>query len=524
MTYPGSPGARPRTDDAATGGDADVVFDGRAHERWADIRPPRHGAAGPSDGTGDGSSYEGYGHADHAGQDHAGQDHAGQDHAAEYDDEAGLAAEDPGDLRYADARDEPEYTDGVFDEAAGAEGPDDQPDYMDEVDPHPFLTEPTESQLRADRAAERAVRARRRRRRLRGLTLLVAACAVGAAGWFAWQGLRPVLAGIGGLEIAGAGADDYPGPGTGSVEVVITPGESGGEMAASLVEADVVASERAFLSAANIEPEFTSIQPGTYTLLREMRAFDAVQALLDPANRSSDAVVLPEGLRVDQVLDGLADGTGIPRTELEAALAEAPLPAAAQGNPEGFLYPGSYEFGPDVTAQEVVAQLLERNQAVLTELGVPPEQQLTVLTKASLIQGEARLAEDFSRVARVVENRLAVGQPLQLDSTVNYATQTFDTRTTAQQREVDSPYNTYRYAGLPPGPIKSPGRQAIDAALAPAEGPWLYFVTVDLDTGETLFTADYEEHLRNVEQLNQWQRTNGNDPNGADANGAGTQG
>lgn len=360
----------------------------------------------------------------------------------------------------------------------------------------------------APTSAATSPRVHRRRRQVVGsVTLLVTLVIVGTAGYLAWQGLRPVLDGVGELSL-GSSAEDYPGPGSGSAEVVIAPGDSGEQMATTLTDAGVVASREAFLSAANIEPEFTTIQPGTYTLLEQMRAFDAVQALLDPVNRRDDAVVIPEGLRVPETLDRLAAGTGLDRAALEAALAAAELPAAAAGNPEGFLYPDSYQFPPDVTAEEVVRALLDRNQQVLAELGVPVEQQLQVLTKASLVQGEARMAEDFGRVARVLENRLAIGQPLQLDSTVNYATQTFDTRTTAEQREVDNPYNTYRYPGLPPGPVASPGRQALDAVLAPTPGPWLYFVTVNLDTGETLFTDNYDEHLINVEQLNQWQREN----------------
>ena len=134
-----------------------------------------------------------------------------------------------------------------------------------------------------------------------------------------------------------------------------------------------------------------------------------------------------------------------------------------------------------------------------------------MLTKASLVQGEARLDEDFGKVAQVIENRLADGQPLELDSTVNYATQTFDTRTTGAQRDSTSPFNTYRVAGLPPGPIKSPGRQAIEAVAAPTPGPWRYFVTVDLCTGQTAFAETYDEHLANVRVLDAWQQDNTDD-------------
>ncbi len=125
---------------------------------------------------------------------------------------------------------------------------------------------------------------------------------------------------------------------------------------------------------------------------------------------------------------------------------------------EGFLYPDGYQFGQDPTAEQVVTTMIDRGQEELASLGVAPEDQLEVLTKASLVQGEARLDEDFGKVAQVVENRLAIGQPLGLDSTVNYATQTFDTRTTAEQRASDSPFNTYAVARSAAGPHQVAGQ------------------------------------------------------------------
>lgn len=359
-----------------------------------------------------------------------------------------------------------------------------------------------------------AVPRRRRRPRWVGLLALVLTVGVvGVAGWYAYQGLRPVIGDLQSFELFEA-AEDYEGAGTGSVEVVVNPGDTGRQMGQTLLEADVVASVEAFVEAANADPRFTSVQPGTYTMPQQLPAADAVAALLDPANRSNETVVIAEGLRVDQILDRLADRTGLPRDDLAAAVAAAELPPAAAGaegvvDPaEGFLYPDGYQFADDVTAQQVVDQMIARGQQVLADLGVAPENQLEVLTKASLVQGEARIDDDFGRVAQVVDNRLAINQPLGLDSTVNYATQTFDTRTTAEQRASDSPYNTYRFPGLPPGPIKSPGRQAIEAVVAPTPGPWLYFVTTDLCTGETAFAETFEEHQANVQVLNAWQREN----------------
>ena len=113
---------------------------------------------------------------------------------------------------------------------------------------------------------------------------------------------------------------------------------------------------------------------------------------------------------------------------------------------------------------------------------------------------------------KVIDNRLANqlrnGGRLQLDSTVGYAVGRRTLTTTATERNVNSPYNTYRYGGLPPGPIDSPGKAAIQAALSPADGPWLYFVTVDPSTGETKFATTSAEHQRNVAEFQAWCRNN----------------
>ena len=115
------------------------------------------------------------------------------------------------------------------------------------------------------------------------------------------------------------------------------------------------------------------------------------------------------------------------------------------------------------------------------------------------------------KVARVLDNRLAKGMLLQLDTTVNYANGKSGLTTTPQDRQNPSPYNTYLHPGLPPGPISNPGEEALRAVLAPAQGGWLYFVVVNPDTGETRFAATAEEHQQNVALFQQWLRAH---PNG----------
>ena len=152
--------------------------------------------------------------------------------------------------------------------------------------------------------------------------------------------------------------------------------------------------------------------------------------------------------------------------------------------------------------------MVARSVQVLDELQIPVEQRLAVVTKASLVQAEAGSVEDMGKVARVLENRLADGMALQLDTTVNYANNKGGITTTAQDRANPSPYNTYVHPGLPPGAISNPGEDALRAVLAPTPGDWRFFVVVDPDTGETRFGATAAEHQQNVLLFQQWLREN----------------
>lgn len=355
------------------------------------------------------------------------------------------------------------------------------------------------------RRSARALRERQRRRRRRATVVLATALALfGGAVFVVWGMVRPVVTGF--FE-----PTDYEGSGTGTVQVQIEAGDSGRAIGQELQKADVVKTAEAFVDAARDEPRAASIQPGTYELRKQMSAAAALQLLLDPASRVSIRIALPEGMTKPETFERLAQATGLPAEEFERAATEGDvgLPAEANGDPEGYLFPATYEFDPDVAAVEIISQLVARHQQAMESVGVPPERRREVLVKASLVEDEAQLADDFGRVARVVENRLAAGVPLQLDSTVNYVTGKSGITTTEQDRATDSPYNTYKYAGLPPGPINSPGEQALAAALNPPEGNWLYFVAVNPETGETRFAATPEEHAQNVELFRQWLRENG---------------
>jgi UPF0755 protein len=152
--------------------------------------------------------------------------------------------------------------------------------------------------------------------------------------------------------------------------------------------------------------------------------------------------------------------------------------------------------------------MVARGVQALDGLQIPEDLRLTVLTKASIVQAEAGSVEDMGKVARVLENRLDDGMPLQLDTTVNYANGKSGITTTAQDRQNPSPYNTYMHPGLTPGPISNPGEEALRAVLAPTPGDWRFFVVVDPDTGDTRFAVTGEEHQQNVLLFQQWLRDN----------------
>jgi UPF0755 protein len=245
-----------------------------------------------------------------------------------------------------------------------------------------------------------------------------------------------------------------------------------------------------------------------------MSSQSAVARLLDGNYREINGVTVREGLWVSETFEVLAEETGNAVEDYEAVDPQSlDLPEAAQGELEGFLYPSTYEFGPDDTPEEQLRAMVALGKQKYAEIGVPDDQLRDVIIKASIVQGEGLFAEDLPKIARVMENRLEgeseTNGMMQMDSTVHFVYQERGLAgTTEEQRANDSPYNTYLHPGLPPGPINSPGEAAIRAALEPAEGEWLYFVTVDPSTGQTNFAESYEEHLQNQQIFLQWCEEN----------------
>jgi UPF0755 protein len=382
--------------------------------------------------------------------------------------------------------------------------------------------QPPSRQMRRRRRTER-----KRRRRSFG-ALFVSMLLLGALGFGTWWGVGKIQ------EFFGAA--DYSHTGTEIVSIEVKSGDTATDIGNTLYDAGVVKSAKAFVIAAKENPLSANIQPGHYQLYRQMPAAQALAVLLDPENnRIVNRVTIAEGKTVKEAFALLSQSTGIPVKDFEAA-AKNP---EALGSPdfwfnrnnedgrtpvkslEGFLFPDTYGFPPNADATTILKQMVARFFEVADEVkfvetaeskGVTPFEALTV---ASLVEREAGVHEDMPKVSRVVYNRL---QPawqnvdcgcLAFDATTNYWRQLqglpvkpSSQMTLAELRDPKNVYNTSVKPGLPPGPIANPGRVALEAAINPAQGPWLYFVLIDKE-GRSAFAVTFAEHQANIAKAKQ---------------------
>ncbi|MGO2112723.1 MAG: endolytic transglycosylase MltG [Pseudoclavibacter sp.] len=361
---------------------------------------------------------------------------------------------------------------------------------------------PTRRGRRGDALADRR-RIASRRRGVIALALVILLIGVVAIGWATF-----------GERISSMfGAGDYEGTGNGTEAIfTVQDGDTGTAIGERLAEADIVKTSDAFVEEVlGRDPEPT-FMPGTYDMQEQMSAAAAVDALTDPANLQQGTFVVPEGTWMKDVFVLIEEGLGIPVADLEAAAADVAsfgLPAEATSL-EGFLFPATYEFSPDADARTVLETMVNRSLQALDEAGVAPEDRWDIIRMASLVQREAGLRDDYYKVSRVFYNRLEINMPLQADSTVHYGVGRDDhvETTDAERADASNPYNTYVHPGMIVGPISNPGDLAIDAALHPVDGEWLYFVTWNLETGETIFSITYEEHLAAVAKWQEWMAQN----------------
>lgn len=349
----------------------------------------------------------------------------------------------------------------------------------------------------------------------------------------AWKGALAVLLSLGILIGGGyfvytkaisayhaaTGAADFTGNGKDDIIIKIPSGATADSVGELLLESNVIASTKAFARAVNKNPgAFAQMQAANYQLRTELPAAEALRRLGDPSYIVQNFVTIPEGYRIDQIITRMNETTGVSTDDLTAVI-ESPgdlgLPSWGQGATEGYLFPDTYSYDHDPTALALLSAMAARFNSVTDELdfvvraealGVSPHDAVTI---ASIIEREVRRPEDRASVAQVIFNRLEIGMKLEMDSTVHFANRRWgEVTTTDEERNIDSPYNTYRYEGLPPGAISAPGRSSLEAAVNPSVGNYLYFVSVNLDTGETKFAVTYEEHLQNVAEFQNWCQAN----------------
>ena len=365
---------------------------------------------------------------------------------------------------------------------------------------------------RRQRRMEKVERRQRKRRRhwLTSLVIIITLMAVGVLGYKAIGIMRNASA-------QATHAEDYKGEGEGEVTVTIPEGASGADIGDILQSKGVVASGKAFTNAAKNNPKGTTIQPGTYKLKKKMSASSALQALLDPESKGDHTLTVIAGSTKQSVKERLKKVGNFTDEQIEAAYADSAaigLPAEAGGNVEGWLAPGTYDITENATPKDLIKKMVSQTVTRLKELKVPKEDYQKVLTKASIVEREVNKEQYYGQVARVIENRLAQtdGEThglLQMDSTVQYGLgHDGGIPSEAETQDANNPYNTYVHQGLPPGPIGNPNEAAIKAVLNPPAGSWLYFVTVDLKTGETLFASTNEEQKTNTKKLSDYCNKN----------------
>lgn len=389
----------------------------------------------------------------------------------------------------------------VYPDRSSIEGRDESPEAYE------YQYEYNEDQVPfSSRRSLRPAKERHTRRRRKTIVMTLTLALFAAVVIFAVSFISPFFAG---------GEDplaDYPGPGTGSVAVDVEQGAATITIAQNLVDSGVVASTGAFMNALRADDSGNLIQPGTYELKEKMPAGDAVASLLNTGQTAVHYAAIDQGLRQPEVFEVLSTSSGIPVQKFEQ-LAQDPtqfgIPKQAPSL-EGYLSPGQYRFPLDATASEIVEMLVEKTFANLQKAGVEgADEQYRILTIASIIEFEGS-PESYPKIAGAIDNRLndpisEIGRFIQSDATVTYGLGRKSYELTAKEKsDTSNPYNTYANPGLPVGPIGSPLLPAIKAAADPQENPYYYWVTVNLDTGETLFAERHAGHVRNVNQYQQW--------------------
>lgn len=316
-----------------------------------------------------------------------------------------------------------------------------------------------------------------------------------------------VIVGVAGMSWYRAGLEPVADSGE-PIIVFIPPGTGVAEIIERLEAAGVLRNGRAFRVMLSLNGLNGRLQAGHYELAPTMSA-RAIAAKLASGDVASFRVTIPEGFTLAQIAERMAEKGDLEREEFLAAATgaalgdEAPIPVP-EGALEGYLFPETYEFRYDDPPRKMVARMVREladrfvapNREAIAKRGLSLHE---IITLASLVEREARVDSERALIAGVIQNRLDRGMRLEIDATVQYALPEHKSRLTFEDLKVDSPYNTYRHAGLPPGPIASPGLPSLLAALRPARTDALFYVA--RPDGTHVFTRTYDEHQRAIRRI-----------------------
>ena len=302
----------------------------------------------------------------------------------------------------------------------------------------------------------------------------------------------------------------FKGEGHGEVRVVVPNGAGLGDIADLLDRRGVVSSSFFFSLHARLSGGDDDLKPGSYRLRKDMSAGAALDRLAKGPRPDIVTLTVPEGRsrpEVGQIVGGSLDGSYLVASRRSRLLDPRRYGAKHAPSLEGFLFPATYELKRGRPARLLVEQQLSafRQRIRRVDMRHTRSKNLTpydVLTIASMVEREAVVAKERRLIASVIYNRLHKGIPLGIDATIRFATNNWTRPLTRSQLRIASPYNTRRRAGLPPGPIGSPGLAAIRAAAHPARNRYLYYVVKPCGRGEHAFSKSYARFQRDSARYN----------------------
>ena len=304
------------------------------------------------------------------------------------------------------------------------------------------------------------------------------------------------------LVFSAASGESEP---SGPARIEVVQGDTLSSVAEKLERAGVTPSAFMFKVEARVGGYGSEIRTGEYTFARGAKSDVILQKLTAGEAVATLPITVPEGLSLEETAKEVADQSNIPAAKFAEAAKRTDygygfLEDPAIKTTEGFLFPKQYEFEEGTTAPQMVTRMLEQYLLETETLDISAARErlnLTeyeLLTVASLIEKEASMPEERPLVASVIYNRIRKDMPLQIDASIHYALDKQGQELSLADLEVNSPYNTYENPGLPPGPICSPSRQSLEAAINPAETDYLYYV-LKANGEEHFFTSNYREFL-----------------------------